>query len=98
MRTFRLSFEFSVSDDSDGFPSLFANYSEEDWKVNFREVFLDEWKYQHLPPPHTSSFVCKEIVNKARKGGLARAKKLKPQIRSRIAKKAANARWNKPKS
>ena len=31
------------------------------------------------------------------KGGKARAEKLSPEKRSEIAKKAAKARWNKPK-
>jgi hypothetical protein len=32
----------------------------------------------------------------ASKGGIARAKKLSKEERSRIAREAANARWNRP--
>ena len=34
----------------------------------------------------------------AKKGGVARAKKLSPERRSEIARKAVNARWAKKKS
>ena len=46
--------------------------------------------------PHRKDYDYKELGHKGGlKGGKARASKLTPEQRKEIAKKAANARWNK---
>lgn len=52
----------------------------------------------HAPPPPTPAQAAERGRSGGRKGGVARAEKLTPDARRRIAVRAAMARWNKQPS
>lgn len=83
--------------DTDSMPKKKARKPKEDFtQVAFR-VFKQA--IGETPPPRPKVLPPKAAAGQkgGLKGGRARAAKLSPEERSQIAKRAAAARWNKPK-